>query len=57
MRGLPTETEVKRQPEFPGEQDLALAYDLVPWMEAVSRVLSPARFVSISEARSKTRHP
>lgn len=50
MCGLPFEKEVGEQSQFPGEQDLALAYYLVPGMEAVSRVPDPARFVSISRA-------
>jgi len=50
MCGLPTEKEVGEQSRFPGEQDLALAYYLVPGMETVSRVLDPARIVNITRA-------
>ncbi len=56
MRGLPTEKEVGEQPQFSGEQDLALAYHLVLWMEAVSGVSSPKRFVSMTKQK-KTRPP
>jgi hypothetical protein len=48
MRKLPTEKEVREQSQFSGNQDLALAYYLVPWMETVSGVSRPARFVSIT---------
>ena len=57
MCGLPTEKEVGEQSRFSGEQDLALAYYLVPGMETISRVPGPAGFVSITRAYCTNRHP
>jgi hypothetical protein len=46
MRAVPIEGEVGEKSQFSGEQDLALAYNLVPRMETVSGVSNPARIVS-----------
>jgi hypothetical protein len=46
---VPIEGEVGEKPQFSGEQDLALAYYMVPWVETVSGVSSPTRNVSISK--------
>ena len=47
MCGVPIEGEVGEESQFSGEQNLALAYYLVPRMETVSGVSSPTRSVSI----------
>jgi hypothetical protein len=49
MCGVPIEGEVGEKSQFSGEQNLALAYYLVPRVETVSGVSSPARNVSISK--------
>lgn len=46
MRAVPIEGEVGEKSQFSGEQDLALAYNLVPRMETVSGVSNPTRIVS-----------
>lgn len=56
MRGVPTEREVGEKPQFSGEQNLALAYYLVPRVETVSGVSSPARNVSIINQITNSRY-